>query len=294
MNDQHDHTSTPAPVAFLGLGRMGQVLAQHLLEAGHPLTVWNRTADRADGLVGLGARRADSPADAVRGAAVVVTTLFGPDAVREVVVDGGLPLGADTVWVDVTTVSPADASEFAEWARTAGVRYVHSPVIGSLGPARQRALGVVVGGDQRDRATALPIVALWADPDRLQQYDTPAKAAGAKLVANLALAVSMQGLVEALDLGQDTGLSLDEVLATLAGTGLGTIAGMKGGTVRAGSFAQTQFSTDLLVKDIGLMLRSSAHPLPALTAAYAALARAQDAGQGGADFSVIAEHSRRE
>lgn len=293
MTSQND-TPTPTPIALLGLGRMGQVLARHLLDAGHPLTVWNRTPERAAELVSRGARLAGSPAEAVRGAAVVVTTLFGPDAVREVVVDGDLPFGADAVWVDITTVSPADAAAFAEWARGAGVRYVHSPVIGSLGPAQQRKLGVVLGGEERDRAVALPIVSLWADPDRLWQYDGPGKAAGAKLVANLALAVSMQGLVEALDLGQDSGLDRDEVLATLAGTGLGTIAGMKGDTVRTGSFGDTQFSTDLLVKDIGLMLASSDHPLPALTAAYVALAQAQEAGHGEDDFSVIAEHTRRE
>ncbi|KRC49675.1 hypothetical protein ASE16_13280 [Leifsonia sp. Root227] len=275
-------------ISFLGLGRMGRVLAQHIVDAGHDVTVWNRTPSRADALVAAGARRAATPADAVAGADLVVTAFFGPSAVREAVLDGELPLSDTTVWVDVTTVSPEDATDFASWARSAGVRYVHSPVIGSLAPAANRSLGVLVGGDAADRAVALPIVSLWADPARLWEFDAPSKAAGGKLVANLALAISMQGLVEAIDLGHATGLSTEEVLTTLTGTGLGVIAGMKGQTIRARSFGDTQFSTDLIVKDIGLMLASADRPLPALVTAYAALTTAQDAGNGDDDFSVIA------
>lgn len=275
-------------ISFLGLGRMGRVLAQHILDAGHSVTVWNRTPSRADELVAAGARLAPTASAAVDGADLVVTALFGPAAVRETVIGGDLPFGSDAVWVDITTVSPDDATAFAAWARSAGVRYVHSPVIGSLAPAANRALGVLIGGDADDRAVALPVVSLWADSARLWEFDAPSKAAGGKLIANLALAVSMQGLVEAIDLGHATGLSTEEVLTTLTGTGLGVIAGMKGQTIRARSFAATQFSTDLIVKDIGLMLESADRPLPALVAAYAALTAAQDAGHGDDDFSVVA------
>lgn len=275
-------------VSFLGLGRMGRVLATHILDAGHDLTVWNRSPSNAAELVAAGAKFAATAKDAVVGADLVVTALFGPAAVREVVIGGELPVGPETVWVDITTVSPDDADAFAAWARGAGVRYVHSPVIGSLAPAANRSLGVLVGGDPEDRDKALPIVSLWADPSRLWQFDAPTKAAGGKLVANLALAVSMQGLVEGLDLGHASGLSTDEVLMTLTGTGLGMIAGMKGQTIRSRSFDATQFSTDLLVKDIGLMLDAVDRPLPGLVAAYATLIAAQDAGHGDDDFSVIA------
>jgi 3-hydroxyisobutyrate dehydrogenase len=267
---------------------MGRVLATHILDAGHDLTVWNRSPSNAAELVAAGAKFAATAKDAVVGADLVVTALFGPAAVREVVIGGELPVGPETVWVDITTVSPDDADAFAAWARGAGVRYVHSPVIGSLAPAANRSLGVLVGGDPEDRDKALPIVSLWADPSRLWQFDAPTKAAGGKLVANLALAVSMQGLVEGLDLGHASGLSTDEVLMTLTGTGLGMIAGMKGQTIRSRSFDATQFSTDLLVKDIGLMLDAVDRPLPGLVAAYATLIAAQDAGHGDDDFSVIA------
>lgn len=279
-------------IAFLGLGRMGRILARHVLDDGHELRVWNRTAGAADELEQAGAGVASSAAEAVEGAEVVITALFGPDAVRAVVAEGNLPFAQDAVWLDITTIAPADAAEMTAWAAESGVRYVHAPVIGSLAPARNRALGVVVGGEEQAVERILPLVRLWADPDRLQRYDEPAKAATGKLVANLALAVGMQGLVEAVTLGTAGGLTAEETLGTLKGTALGMIAGMKGANVLSGAFDDTQFSADLLAKDARLMVGTSPRPLVALTAALAALQRAQDAGLGDHDFSVIATEAR--
>lgn len=92
-------------IALLGVGRMGHELGVHLLKAGHELTAWNRTASAVDRLRDAGANQADSPEDAVRDADVLVTVLFGPDTVREVVLSG-LEIPAEAVWFDVTTVSP--------------------------------------------------------------------------------------------------------------------------------------------------------------------------------------------
>lgn len=281
MTQSHDR------IAFLGLGRMGRILAGHLLSAGHEVHIWNRTAGADAELVGQGAVSAATPQDAVTGAAVVLTALFGPPAVREVVLEG-LDLNPGTLWIDITTVSPADAEAFAAWADQHGVAYVHSPVIGSLAPATNRALGVLAGGTEAERA--LPYVSLWADPARLQVLPTAAAAATGKLVANLALAVSYQGLIEAVRLGKAGGLDVDQVLTTLNGTGLGMIAAMKGANLRSGDFTNTQFSADLLLKDALLMLHTTTQPLPALTAAAQALLIAQQAGHGDDDFSVIARY----
>jgi len=269
---------------------MGRVLAGHLLTAGHDLHVWNRTPGAETGLVAAGATAAGSAKEAVECAQVVVTALFGPPAVREVVLDG-LDLAAGTLWIDITTIGPADAAEHAAWAADRGVEHVHSPVVGSLGPAANRALGVLVGGPAAQEA--VPYVSLWADPERLQVLPEAAAAATGKLVANLALAVSFQGLVEAVRLGTSGGLDLDQVLTTLKGTGLGFIAGMKGQNLRTGEFGNTQFSADLLLKDAGLMLDTSALPLPALTAAAQGLLSAQRAGFGDDDFSVMARDEPR-
>lgn len=275
-------------IALLGIGRMGHELGVHLLQAGHDLTVWNRTPAAAERLRDAGATHADSPEAAVQDADVVMTVLFGPDTVREVVLSG-LEVPAEAVWFDVTTVSPEDAREFADYATAAGVRYVHGPVIGSLAPARAGQLGVLLGGAAEDIDVVEPLAALWADAERLRRMATPADAATGKLLANLALGITLQGLVEALRLGKANGLDAAAVLDLLKGTGLGVIAGMKGPVITDGTFGDTQFSADLLAKDARLMLRSTPDPLPAVTAVLQSLTEAQRAGEGDDDIAVIAK-----
>ena len=99
----------------------------------------------ANDLVAAGAWPAATPDEAVEGAEVIMTALFGSNAVREVVTGGQLPVKPGATWVDITTVSPAEADEFAAWAAERGIGYAHSPVIGSLVPARMRKLGVLLG-----------------------------------------------------------------------------------------------------------------------------------------------------
>lgn len=275
-------------IALLGIGRMGHELGVHLLQAGHDLTVWNRTPAAAERLRDAGATHADSPEAAVQDADVVMTVLFGPDTVREVVLSG-LEVPAEAVWFDVTTVSPEDAREFADYATAAGIRYVHGPVIGSLAPARAGQLGVLLGGAAEDIDVVEPLAALWADAERLRRVATPADAATGKLLANLALGITLQGLVEALRLGKANGLDAAAVLDLLKGTGLGVIAGMKGPVITDGTFGDTQFSADLLAKDARLMLRSTPDPLPAVTAVLQSLTEAQRAGAGDDDIAVIAK-----
>jgi 3-hydroxyisobutyrate dehydrogenase len=279
-------------IAFIGLGRLGRELVLHLLADGHDVTVWNRTASATQVGAQRGARVAHTAQDAVADAEVVVTTLFGPDAVREVVTDVDLPIPHGALWIDVTSVSPADAESFAAWATERSIRFVHSPVVGSIAPARAGALGVILGGDAEAVAAATPIVSLWAAPERLRVYDSVGKAATAKLVANLALGVAMQALVEALRLGHAGGLSTEEVLGALDGTALAAIRAAKGDVVLDERFADTQFSANLLHKDAGLMLHTSRTPLPAVTAVFASLEEAIRAGRGEDDFSVIAADDR--
>ncbi|KNC19792.1 hypothetical protein AC792_05055 [Arthrobacter sp. RIT-PI-e] len=275
-------------IALLGVGRMGHELGLHLIGAGHELTAWNRTASAVERLRDAGAAQAQSPEEAVADAEVVMTVLFGPDTVREVVLSG-LELPAEAVWLDVTTVAPEDAREFADYATAAGIRYVHGPVIGSLAPARAGQLGVLLGGAPGDVDVVEPLAALWADAERLRRVDTAQDAATGKLLANLALGVSLQGLVEALRLGRANGLDAGAVLDLLKGTGLDVIAGMKGAVITEGTFEDTQFSADLLAKDARLILRSTPDPLPAVTALLQSLTEAQRAGSGDADIAVIAK-----
>ncbi|WP_022881668.1 NAD(P)-dependent oxidoreductase [Gryllotalpicola ginsengisoli] len=275
-------------IAFLGLGRMGRELVMHLIDAGHDVTVWNRSPEPRQEVAERGATAADSPAAAVEGADAVITVLFGPDSVREVVVDQGL-LGQGAAWIDVTTVSPADAAEFAAWAAERGVTYVYSPVIGTVVPAREGTLGVLIGGSPAAVETARPLVTRWADPERVHVYGTPQAAASAKLVANLAVATTMQALADALVLGHSGGLTTDQVLELLGDkTPLAAMAGLKGDFVRSGVFEPAQFTLDALAKDLGLMISTADRPLRAVEVVYETARAAQQAGFGSSDFSVMA------
>lgn len=275
-------------IAFLGLGRMGRELVTHLIDAGHHVTGWNRSPEPAEAVGRRGAHIASSAAEAIEGADAVITVLFGPEAVRETVIEPSLPVPEGALWIDVTTVAPSDAADFAAWAEDASVRYIHSPVVGSLAPARAGSLAVLIGGEHDAAREGRNVVALWADPDKIRTFDRPEKAAAAKLVANLALAISMEALSESLRLGTAGGLSTDEVLSMLPLTTIAPIAGMKGPVVASGDFDDTQFSASLLAKDLRLMIATADAPLPAAALVAAELQRAVDAGLGDKDFSVIA------
>jgi len=277
-------------LAFLGMGRMGRELVAHIIaDGGYEVTVWNRTPAKAADAVAVGATLADTLADAVRDAEIVVTCLFGPAAVQAVVLDGELPWAPHALWMDVTTVGPDMARRCADWAASQGLAYVNAPVLGSLGPAKAGQLGVLLGGsDAGARARARALSSLWADPERVIEYDDAAQAAIGKLVVNYGLAACMQGLIEACRLGVAGGLTQDQAvtLTGLAKTPLSVMAGMKGQALLTGDYTDTQFSTNLLAKDVHLMLGLA--DLPALKVALASLEAAQARGQGEEDFSAMA------
>lgn len=279
----------PAAVAFLGLGRMGSLLARHVLDAGHDLTVWNRTPGKAAGLVAAGAREAASPAEAVAGADVAVLMLFGPDSVREV-----LPQIArdGLLVVDCTTISPAAAREFAAVAGQSGARYADAPVAGSVGPAREGTLGVFVGCRERDWADVQPIVQLWADPARVRRVGEVGAGSALKLVVNQGVGVLAAGLGEALRLGRDLGLDRGLLLDVLGGSAYSWTLGQKRRMLDADDYSGTEFSLDLMAKDLDLMVRAAGGQTDLLVT-RGALQHAEDAlqaGHAGEDYAALIAH----
>ncbi|MGP5110909.1 NAD(P)-dependent oxidoreductase [Corynebacterium casei] len=270
-------------IAFLGTGRMGSELARYVIKS-HDVTVWNRTAERAQPLVDEGATLADSPAAAVEGAEVIITSLFGPDDIREVVIGQDL-IPAGITWIDTTTVSPEAAREFADAVES----YVHAPVVGSLIPARNAELGVYVGTpDDARREVALDIARPWAGENKLIGVDSAAKAATGKLLANLALSVTAQGVLEALNLGESEGLAQEEVLKMLDITGLAFMKNMKAPFILGErDTAPGDFTVDALCKDSKLMVDTADQELPAVQAAIKNFERQQELGHGDEDFSSI-------
>jgi 3-hydroxyisobutyrate dehydrogenase len=276
-------------VALLGLGRMGVPLAAHVARAGHELTVWNRTPGRAGPLVELGATEAKSVEDAVAGAEVVVIVLFGPDAVRAVL-PRVVSAAPGALVLDVSTIGPEAAHEFARTCAAGGVRYVDAPVAGSVKPATDGTLGVFLGGAPEDVAVARPLVELWGDPQRVVHVGGVGSANALKLCVNQGLGVMAAGVGESLRLGRDLGLDREVLLRALSQTAYGWFLGQKLSMVQDGDFSDTTFSIDLMAKDLALAMKAADSDLSVTRAVLAHAHDALEAGHAGEDYSAITGH----
>ncbi|MFD9910448.1 NAD(P)-dependent oxidoreductase [Streptomyces sp. NPDC059063] len=263
-------------IAFLGLGHMGTPMARQLLAAGHPLTVWNRTAAKAAPLVDAGARLAPSPADAVRGADVVVTMLAGPDAVRAVA-DAIVPELRDGAhWVEMSTVGPEVVRELGERLKGGGVTLVDAPVMGSTDKAAAGELGLLVGGDADGVAHVL------APLGAVTRTGALGSGAALKLVVNTAVLGGVALVAECLALSDALGLDAGVARDTLARDTLarGPLAGAV-----ARAFADgAHFGNDLAAKDMALAVQAAALPATAAVAAHFKAAAA-DPGTAHEDVS---------
>ena len=205
-------------IGWIGTGVMGASMADHLLEAGHDLTVYNRTKARAEMLLKKGAKWADSPAEAAVDAEVVFTMVGYPADVEAVVLgeDGVLSAARPrTVLVDCTTSSPALARRIAAEAQAKGVGALDAPVSGGDIGARNATLSIMVGGDPEVFEKAKPLLELMGKTVVLQG------AAGmgqhTKMTNQILVAAGMIGICEALLYAQKSGLDPRRVLESVGG-----------------------------------------------------------------------------
>jgi len=266
-------------------------MAPHVAVAGHDLTVWNRTPGKADALVASGATEARTVASAVAGAQAVVLMLFGPDSVREVLpqVLDAAPTGV--LVVDATTIGPTAAREFGRLCIERGARYVDAPVAGSVGPATEGTLGVLAGAREQDWADAEPLLHLWGDPSRVLRVGDVGAGSALKLVVNQGIGVLAAGLGEALRLGRDLGLDRDLLLTVLGMGAYGWTLNQKRPMVESGDFSDTQFSLDLLGKDLDLAVAAARDAgLDVTRAALGAVRASIEAGHSGEDYAAVIGH----
>jgi 3-hydroxyisobutyrate dehydrogenase len=262
-------------IAFLGLGSMGAPMARRLLGAGHPLTVWNRTAAKADPLVAEGAVLAASPADAARNADVLITMLADPTALDAVARSVVPELRPGTHWIEMSTVGPDAVHAIA--ARLGDrVTLVDAPVMGSTDRAAAGELGILAGGD------ASGVADLLARLGTVTRTGPLGSGAALKLVANTAAIGGVALVAEALRLADALGLDAGAARTVLAN---GPLAGAV-----ARAFADdVHFDIALAVKDVELA--TEAGQLPAMEAVLEHFRRAAaDPGLAHADLSRAAAH----
>ncbi|WP_255951488.1 NAD(P)-dependent oxidoreductase [Streptomyces odontomachi] len=234
-------------IAFLGLGHMGAAMARHLLDSDYELTVWNRTAARAEPFAARGARVAADPGDAVRDADVVITMLTDSQAVHTVAEALVPRLRPGTVWIEMSTIGPEAVQELARRVPD-GVTLVDAPVVGSTDKAEAGQLGILAGGDA---AAAEPVLAHFGTVTRTGPLGS---AAARKLIVNVALLGGVALVAEALALGDALGLDEETVRRTLA-------SGPLAGAVPRAFAEGVHFDMSLAVKDTGLATDAVSLPL---------------------------------
>ena len=211
------------PIGWIGCGVMGSSMCGHLLDAGHPVTVYSRTKSRADDLVARGAVWADTPADVAARARVVFTMVGFPTDVREVVLgeQGTLAAARDgSILVDMTTSEPTLAQEIRAAALERGLESIDAPVSGGDVGARNATLSIMVGGDASAVERVRPLFEIMGKTI-VHQGDAGA-GQHAKMVNQVLIATLMIGVCEALLYAYKAGLDLETVLEAVSGGAAGS------------------------------------------------------------------------
>jgi 3-hydroxyisobutyrate dehydrogenase len=280
-------------IGFVGMGAMGSAMAARLVESGHQVTVYNRTSSRCKELLERGAKVADTPEEAARGADLVLLSLADEDVVESLVFGGegaasGLQPGA--IVADLSTVSPDFARRSASRLAGAGQHWLDACLLGNPQHARNGELVLLIGGEERPASVATPVLRTLAR--ELTHLGPSGMAATAKLALQVLKATQLQGLVEAIVFGERAGLSSTVLIDMIAKSGFSSPV-MKGrcGVMARRSFDERpNFRLTLMRKDLNLALEASTRlgvPMPATSVSQEVLTAAMNTGLGEYDCAAI-------
>lgn len=210
-------------IGFIGTGVMGASMAGHLMDAGHQLTVYNRTRQKAEGLLARGACWADTPADCANGMDAIISIVGYPRDVEEVYLGekGILSTARPGAYlIDMTTTSPALWQRIASAAEQKGLHPLDAPVSGGDTGARNATLSIMVGGQQADFEACVP---LFEKMGKTIVYTGPAGCGQHTKMANqIAIAGCVTGVAEAVRYGQISGLDTQNMLSCISAGAAGS------------------------------------------------------------------------
>jgi 3-hydroxyisobutyrate dehydrogenase len=286
-------------IAWIGLGVMGGPMARHIASKTKlEVTVFNRTAQKAEDWVSKhGHSRANTPAEAARGADIVFACVGNDDDLRSVTTgpDGAFQtMKAGSVFVDHTTASAMVARELAEIADKKGIGFIDAPVSGGQAGAENGVLTVMCGGAQNDFDKALPVINNFA---RMCKLLGPSGAGQlAKMCNQIAIAGLVQGLAECIQFGMRAGLNMADVIEVISKGAAGSWQmENRHKTMIAGQF-EFGFAADWMRKDLGICLeearRNGSHlPVAALVDQF--YSEVQRMGGGRWDTSSLIARLQR-
>ncbi len=282
--------------AFLGLGTMGAAMAANLALAGFPVRAWNRTARPFVELRATGVRIADTPAEAVAGADVVVVcvsdtpdvevVLFGPDGAAVALRRGALV-------IDCSTISPTATREFSERLAAQGIALVDAPVSGGSEGARNATLSIFVGGELEAVERARPVLAAMGST--ITHVGAVGAGQAVKAVNQVILAGAYLGVAEGIVLAVKAGLDVEQVVAALSGGAAQSwVLANRSGRMLANDYP-LGFKVALHRKDLAIALelaRDLGADLPVTELAERLEVELIDQGHGGDDVSALARAIR--
>ncbi len=278
-------------VGFVGLGLMGGPMAANVARGGFPLTVYNRDAAKAEPLRALGAHVTASAAEAALLSDVVITMLTDAEALRAVALGphGFLAgVGRDKVWIDMSTVAPAQTRELAAAADAAGWQMLDAPVAGSTGPAKEGKLGIMVGGKRETFEAQRDVLGTMGS--HLYYLGPQGSGTLAKLCVNLLVAAQVASLAEAMLLATKGGLDMTAMADVIRGAAVASpLVDRKLGNILDGRYPAA-FPLKHMHKDVGLIIdqaHDSGTPLPLTGSAHQLFTAARARGLGEEDLSAV-------
>lgn len=278
-------------VAVLGLGAMGSAIARRLMRHGYPVTVYNRTASRAQSLAAEGARLAGSPAAAARRADVVITMVTDGPAVESLLWGSeGAVAGAraGTTFIDCSTVTPEASRGLAARLGEAGLPFLEAPVFGSGAQVMAGTLGIMVGGPEPLYQAHLDLFRVLGD--KVFHMGGPGSGTTMKLCVNLILANVLGALGEAVALGERAGLETRQILDVILSSSVAPATyGRRAEMVAAGEYPAA-FALKHLQKDVSFAVGAGHHlnvALPLTATAHALFTAARARGHGEEDMGAI-------
>jgi 3-hydroxyisobutyrate dehydrogenase len=247
-------------IGIAGIGKMGAAIAQRLIEIGHTVTVWNRSADKLKPLAAAGAALAATPAELADKSEVVITILTDATAIDAVYGGASGLLAGDVhgkLFIEMSTVRPQTELALAAKVRAKDAAIVECPVGGSTSPARQGKLIGLMGAEPADAARARPILEQLCR--RLEHCGPIGAGAVMKLTINMPLMIYWQALGEALALCRPLGLDPARIMDLLADTSGGpNVLKVRGAGVaqmlKGGDAGPVTFDVDSAVKDLRTMV----------------------------------------
>ena len=281
-------------IGFVGLGAMGLPMATNLLAAGFHLTVYNRTASKAEPLVAKGAHRAARAGDVAQPGGIVVSML-ADDASLKALVTGedalAERLAPDGIHISMSTVSPATTRELVAYHASRGSVMVAAPVFGRPSAAQARQLRICVSGSADARAKVRPILEAMGQ-EVFEFGDNPGAANVVKLAGNFMIAAALEAMGEAVVMMRKSGVDPVAALEMLSETLFAApVYQGYGPMIAHGRFSPAGFRLPLGMKDIDLALQTAVAanaPMPTASLLHDRFVSAIAKGRADLDWSAIA------